>query len=1259
MFGACRQPAGAPQQVSSQTDAITKDAFDVSLAVNAAGNPHAATAPTAAVNSRTIAPDWSKASFYSYELTIVKNGSGIVEGYDKCKLPENAKGNSDVPGASTKWSIPLKLHAGVYAVTVNAYTKIGENDKVLAATATVPLNVTSTGATSCDITLKPIEYSDTFTGTLSWNFKVKKDVVGTITVDGAKIAEFKNVDTATGTASVLAGCHNLRLTFAKSNDSVEMVPLEEECYIYAGLITEANYDYSNIVPVSGTVKVENSNKTPTSAIVVTAYQSNGSPFEPPVTRSFPAPDYTGADYKLPYTLAIPKVNEVTVKASFAEPSDAYILTATDVTAEVNQTKGATNVNPVLHLDSDTITVKGAVTVENPANINYGDVTVTATAYKKSPKVLAQAKAIKTNSDLINCAVTYEYTLSLPPTAVDTKPDIRVTLGAYIPSAPDGVITKAYELPDKLTAKGIPDGADFGIRLYGLTTDDINDNNNNLLAAYVANRAHDVTTDTIYLWGKLRSGDLGKLRDAIGDKRLRLDMTHSSIIDGTISADAFRACSGLESVAIAKNVESISETAFQDCIHLQSITVDKLSHSYKSMGGVLYTADEATIIAYPAASPNRVTYVVPNTVTRIADGAFANATSLKSVTMGDNVRDIGKDVFRDCTSLQGMAFTESVNTIGEDAFNGCSSLSYITVNRGMSEIGARAFSGCNLSKVVLPDTLGTLGVSCFANNRRLSSATFGVYFHVLPDGVFTNCDFSSFAMPNTITSVGKEAFKGNANLANLTMNNGLETIGDSAFDGCALLAPINIPNSVTAIGNRAFNGCLQVDSGKKQVISIGTSVATIGDYAFEGCKVKNIDIPSSVKRVGDAAFKNCSIVEQIVLHDGLDKIGKEAFYKCLNKGDPDIVIPNSVTEIGEGAFADCKELNNFTIGTGVTAIPARMLAECVSLEDVVIPSSVRSIGDKAFYDCAHTFDTVVIPGSVETIGASAFEKCGYLYKITIESGVETIGDRAFAEAGTKHRIGAFNTDPPLTGHGAPVDNLDTIVIPNTVEKIGNEAFMDCKYLFNITISEGVQEIGDSAFKNCYGHDCDWEEFAQNIGRDLFDTARSITVNPLRIPGSVTSIGKGAFDGCKYMKSLVIHNSAFTEISAEAFRDCENMENIDLGANVTTIGDLAFSGCKSLKEINLSNKVTSIGEESFAYCEKAETVTLPMPAGSIIGSDAFLGDEGVLKVNIGEGLPTTCLPARFDHYYIANHKANGTYTRKNNKDGTPWNFEPVTE
>ena len=139
----------------------------------------------------------------------------------------------------------------------------------------------------------------------------------------------------------------------------------------------------------------------------------------------------------------------------------------------------------------------------------------------------------------------------------------------------------------------------------------------------------------------------------------------------------------------------------------------------------------------------------------------------------------------------------------------------------------------------------------------------------------------------------------------------------------------------------------------------------------------------------------------------------------------------------------------------------------------------------------------------------------------------------------------------------------IVIPDSVQRIGERAFSGCDNITNVTIPDSVTSIGDSAFAFC---------------SDL----KNIT-----IPNSVTSIGYSAFERCYNLTSITIPNSV-TSIGKSTFNYCINLTSVTIPDSVTSIGNSAFSYCSSLTSVTIPDSVISIGDWAFKNCNLSSVI-----------------------------------------------------------------------
>jgi hypothetical protein len=119
--------------------------------------------------------------------------------------------------------------------------------------------------------------------------------------------------------------------------------------------------------------------------------------------------------------------------------------------------------------------------------------------------------------------------------------------------------------------------------------------------------------------------------------------------------------------------------------------------------------------------------------------------------------------------------------------------------------------------------------------------------------FTDCvGIERIVLPETVKSIGVSAFSGCVSLKSITLPSGIERIGESAFRGCTSLEYIEIPDSVKTIGASAFQNCNAL-----KTITIPEGVESVGKWAFNSCSsLEEINLRGENTTIGEYAFFNC-------------------------------------------------------------------------------------------------------------------------------------------------------------------------------------------------------------------------------------------------------------------------------------------------------------------------------------------------------------------------------------------------------------------
>ena len=103
--------------------------------------------------------------------------------------------------------------------------------------------------------------------------------------------------------------------------------------------------------------------------------------------------------------------------------------------------------------------------------------------------------------------------------------------------------------------------------------------------------------------------------------------------------------------------------------MTAINVSEENTAFASLDGVLYNKDLSSLILYPISKQN-ISFVMPNTVTKVEPYAFSLCTNLNNITISNSMIMIGDYAFINCSSLNSVTIPNSVTTIGNNAFNHC-------------------------------------------------------------------------------------------------------------------------------------------------------------------------------------------------------------------------------------------------------------------------------------------------------------------------------------------------------------------------------------------------------------------------------------------------------------------------------------------------------------------------------------------------------------------------------------------------------------
>ena len=168
----------------------------------------------------------------------------------------------------------------------------------------------------------------------------------------------------------------------------------------------------------------------------------------------------------------------------------------------------------------------------------------------------------------------------------------------------------------------------------------------------------------------------------------------------------------------------------------------------------------------------------------------------------------------------------------------------------------------------------------------------------------------------------------------------------------------------------------------------------------------------------------------------------------------------------------------------------------------------------------------------------------------------------------------------------------LFIPNSIQSIGEYAFIDCGNNINVDI-ENLGDWCNVTFGN--------EHSSPLSSASAFYLDGSYVWN-LSIPYGVQAIPNFAFYQCKCISSVSIPGTVKT-IGSSAFEDCTGLSWVSLSEGLNTISGSAFEGCTGLSAITIPSTVSAISINAFRRCSNLNDVKSEVRSPFAIDSSVF--------------------------------------------------------
>lgn len=374
------------------------------------------------------------------------------------------------------------------------------------------------------------------------------------------------------------------------------------------------------------------------------------------------------------------------------------------------------------------------------------------------------------------------------------------------------------------------------------------------------------------------------------------------------------------------------------------------------------------------------------------------------------------------------------------------------------------------RVTIPDTVEVVGESAFENNQKLQFVVIPKSVKRLDAYVFWGCNnLEEVVLGKGLTAVDEYSFAGCTGLKQISIPENVQSIDAQAFAGCINLTDIYIPATVTGIAEDAFLNCdnvtIHADEG---------SVAA--QFSQKLAEQKNRDplvtaapvqTPTAVSRPDTQATTEpvstttpapvATPVPGNVLGSTI-VVGNHALV-MVHPGEEKVQQGYTEPEAGQ----ETGEEQDITAETENGKIPEWMYYRNQSVSAVTIPEGTTEIGRFAF--SRSSLRTVTIPEGVTVIDYAAFYHCDNLDNVILPDTVNTVGAKAFTHTGWLDDFEENSMDDFLISGDILVaykGNLPEVVIPDGVRVIAEEAFRNHTELKKVHLPASVTDIGNDAF-----------------------------------------------------------------------------------------------------------------------------------------------------------------------------------------------------
>ncbi len=591
------------------------------------------------------------------------------------------------------------------------------------------------------------------------------------------------------------------------------------------------------------------------------------------------------------------------------------------------------------------------------------------------------------------------------------------------------------------------------------------------------------------------------------------LTLSPVLEDVLTGSSLLSGCGLKNLIVPQAASYVPEAMYMHGT-LENIQVAEGNPLYKSVDGVLYSADGKVLVSYPRGRKDTSYTVVEGTV-EIGYEAFYYRENLEEIILPESLEILGDSSLEGATALKELVLPAGLHTLEYDSLYNCKSMTTLTMSENLSEgsVNGNMLGSSNaLTTIIIPAGAQFVPEN-FAQHGSVKEFVVeeGNSKYFSQDGVLYGYDEegrqilisypkakedTTYTVLEGTVEIGQNAFYYRENLEEIILPESLEILGDSALEGATALKELVLPAGVHTLEYDSLYNCKSMTS---LTMSENLSEGSVNSNMLGSSNaLTTIIIPAGAQFVPENFAQHGSVKEFVVEEGnskyfsqdgvlyGYDEEGRQILvsYPKAKEGTSYTVLEGTV-EIGDEAFRSRESLEEIILPEGLEVIRQNGFTYCKALRKMELPASVTTIEYDAFYGCSSLMEFTLSENlTKETVDNSILGDCGQLTTLYVPVAAAYVPDSAYVASlqniivvdteGNKNVVGTnyasldgvlFNADGTTLLRMPQNKRVSEYEIPETVTRIEKYALLRQQHVTAVTIPTGVNHIGYGAIYDC--------------------------------------------------------------------------------------------------------------------------------------------------------------------------------------------------